>query len=131
MFFKNKEIELNSKLRDIGSSVKMMSSEERLRCIHDFFRCGNEEDFNFTYSKDNAKYFKNYVCPDSIKIKPDDFEVNDKFGRSFILRTWSDYIDDDFFNNLSDMLTNMMVSIDIIPFSIADSKRFINEKEEP
>lgn len=130
MFFKNKEIELNSKLRDIGSSVKMMSSEERLRCIHDFFRCGNEEDFNFTYSKDNAKYFKNYVCPDSIKIKPDDFEVNDKFGRSFILRTWSDYIDDDFFNNLSDMLTNMMVSIDIIPFSIADSKRFINEKED-
>lgn len=120
---------LNDKLLEIGSGAEPVSCEERLRIIHDFFRYGCEDEFNFTYSRETAKRFKNYCCPESITFHADYFDVNEKKGRAFMLRTWGDYIPDDFFYSLTDIPVNMFCTMDVIPFSSSDGKAFLENRE--
>ncbi|MBQ9199428.1 MAG: DUF87 domain-containing protein [Lachnospiraceae bacterium] len=128
-FFDNQAYALNKRLLDISSGILIIDVDERLAIFHDFIRAGHEEEFNFVYNKDNARHFKRYIAPESITFHSSYFECNDKKGSAFILRTWSDYIEDEFFNNLADITTNLMVTLDIIPFSLADTRKFVDDRE--
>lgn len=128
-FFDNFAYAFNKRLIDISSGIFIIEPEERLAIFHDFFRAGHEDEFNFSYSKENAKYFKRYIAPESITFHGSYFECNDKYGSAFMLRTWGDYIEDQFFNTLSDITTNLMITLDIIPFSSADTRKFVDDRE--
>lgn len=128
-FYDNFSYSLNKRLLDISSGILVLRAKERLAIFHDFFRAGHEEEFNFAFTKDNAKHFKRYIAPESITFHGSHFDCNDKVGGAFILRTWSDYIEDQFFNNLAEVTTNLMVTLDIIPFSSADTRKFVDDRE--
>ncbi len=129
LFFDNFAYTLNKRLMDISSGIIILGVDERLAIFHDFFRAGHEDEFNFVYGKENARHFKKYIAPESITFHSSYFEVNDKKGSAFILRTWSDYIEDEFFNSLAEITTNLMVTMDVIPFSSADTRKFIDDRE--
>lgn len=128
-FFDSFAYTLNKRLMDISSGILILGVDERLAIFHDFFRAGHEDEFNFVYGKDNAKHFKKYIAPESITFHGASFECNDKKGCAFILRTWSDYIEDEFFNSLAEITTNLMITMDVIPYSSADTRKFIDDRE--
>lgn len=131
-FLKTAGENMNRRLKDIGSGAECLSCEDRLHLIHDFFRPGREDEFNFTYSDDNSRYFKNYVAPESITFdrKGDKFRINDLYGRSFMILTWGDHMDDAFLNSLTDVKTNIFCSMDVIPLSKGASAAFVESKED-
>lgn len=121
--------DISAKLQEINSNAVQLNCEERLRLFHDFFRPGYEKDYNFKYNEKNAKYFKDYVIPERVKIHSSYLEVNDRFCRGILIRTWSDYIKDTFMNELMDVSPNMAVTLSTVPYSLADSKKFVADKE--
>ncbi len=128
-FFDSFAYTLNKRLMDISSGILILGVDERLAIFHDFFRAGHEDEFNFVYGKDNAKHFKKYIAPESITFHGASFDCNDKKGCAFLLRTWSDYIEDEFFNSLAEITTNLMITMDVIPYSSADTRKFIDDRE--
>ncbi len=59
----------------IGSPCMAVSTTERLRTLHDFYRAGEETSFRFDIKETRRKGhdFKDYICPDSMEIEKDHF----------------------------------------------------------
>lgn len=123
-------MDLDSSLQEIGSSAEMMNCVERLRLFNDFFRPGYEMDYQFSYTEDNARYFKSYICPESAEFNHSSYiMLNGMYGRSMMIKAWSDSIKDEFFDAMTNISPNMAITLDILPFSTVDSKKFVAEKE--
>ena len=94
-----------------------LDAREKLRLLHDFYRIGEEVNYNLDIKELMKKghSFKDYICPDGFSFKKDYFEMGKKFGRVLFLKEYASYIKDSMVAELTDMNSNMIMSIDIIP----------------
>ena len=115
-FFKMAGAELNLRLVAIDSKATELSADDRLRILHDFYRSGEENfyQFNLTDSMRLGHSFKDYICPDGIEKHSDYLALGKKYVRVLYLKYYASYIRDWFISELTDMHRNMMLSIDII-----------------
>ena len=65
----------------MSSQLTELSSHDRIRILHDFFRSGEEQYFNFDLSQAMARGqdFLDYIAPDSLQFKSDHFIMGKKF----------------------------------------------------
>ena len=80
-----------SHLSHLGSAVELLDAGERLRVLHDFYRSGEESQFQFDL-KANQKLgrdFKDAICPDSMEFKKDHFVMGNKYGRVLFLKEYA------------------------------------------
>ena len=101
----------------LGSKCVEMTTEERLRICHDFYRTGEEASFHFDINDTRKKGhdFKDYICPDSMEFKKDYFKIGNRYGRVLFLKEYASYIKDSMVAELTDLNRNMMMSIDVVP----------------
>jgi type IV secretory pathway VirB4 component len=115
-FFNLAGAELNRHLMAMDSKATELSADDRLRILHDFYRNGEENfyQFDLTDSMRLGHSFKDYICPDGIEKHSDYLVLGKKFVRVLYLKYYASYIRDWFISELMDMHRNMMLSIDII-----------------
>lgn len=96
-YFSRVSAELNNHFNSLGSKVLDLNATERIRLMHDFYRIGEENIFNWDMldSMKKGHSFKDYICPDTFKFENDYFEMGNKVGRVFYLKDYASYIKDD------------------------------------
>lgn len=116
-YFRRIYTDISSHLAKLGSKCIELNAIEKLRIFHDFYRIGEEVNYNLDLSTLMKKghNFKDYICPNGMSFQNDYFEMGDKFGRVLFLKEYASFIKDSFIAELTDMNNNMMLSIDVIP----------------
>lgn len=116
-YFRRVSNDIVSHLARLGSKSIELDAKEKLRILHDFYRIGEEVNYNLDIKEFIKKghNFKDYICPDSFSFKKDYFEMGKKYGRVLFLKDYASYIKDTMIAELTDLNRNMMMSIDIIP----------------
>ena len=129
-YFRRIGNDIVSHLSKLGSKCTELDAKEKLRILHDFYRIGEEVNYNLDI-KDLMKKghnFKDYICPDGFSFKSDYFEMGKKFGRVLFLKDYASYIKDSFIAELTDMNQNMMMSIDVIPIPTDEAVREVENR---
>lgn len=129
-YFRRIGNDIVSHLAKLGSKCIELDAKEKLRILHDFYRIGEEVNYNLDL-KDMMKKghsFKDYICPDGFSFKNDYFEMGKKFGRVLFLKDYASYIKDSFIAELTDMSNNMMMSIDVIPVPTDEAVREVENR---
>lgn len=115
-FFARVTLELSSHFAKLGSACEELNAIERLRILHDFYRNGEEELFEFDLSDFSKKGhdFKDAICPRAPEFHHKYFKMGDKYGRVLFMANYAGYISDGFTAKLCDLNKSFMYSMDII-----------------
>ena len=114
----------------LGSKCLDLTAAERLRILHDFYRAGEEDVFQFDMA-DMAKkrhHVKDYICPDSIEKQSDHLKLGEQYCRVLFLKDYASYIKDSMVTELTDLNRNMMLSIDVIPVPTDEAVREVENR---
>lgn len=124
-YFNRMSSDLKNHFSVLGSKCIELNAEDRIRLIHDIYRVGEENIFNWNMLDDMRKgqTFKDYVCPDSFSFEDDHFEMGNKYGRVFYLKNYANYIRDSMISELTELNKDLLLSIDINPISLEDAIR--------
>ena len=130
-YFTRIKTELSNRLTKLGSDCIELNAIDRLKIFYNFFRNGEENDFNFDMLMNIQKghSFKDYICPDSFSFEDDYFTFGSKYGRVLFLKEYASYIKDSMVSELSDINKNMMLSIDVLPIPLDEAIREIERKQ--
>lgn len=129
--FRRIAIELNKHFKKLNSICIELNSDERLKLLHNFYRIGEENSFNFDMMDNMQKghSFKDYICPDSFEFKKDKFKFGNKLGRVIYLKEYASFIKDSMISELTDISKNLILTIDISPVAtdeaIKDAERIL------
>jgi len=124
-FFHQVDADLSKNLGRLDSGARILGNQERLRVLHDFFRPGSEQFFQFDMetAMRRGHHFKDYIVPDGMRFRKDHFEIGGKVGRVLFLREYASYIKDSMITDLSDFSCSLMLSIDILPIPTDEAVR--------
>lgn len=115
-FFTRIDNDLTANFAKLASQIIALSNQERLQIFHDFYRIGEESQFNFDTKAlmQKGHDFKDLICPDNIQFKSGHFEMGEKFGRVLFLKDYASYIKDNMITEITDFGRNLMLSIDVL-----------------
>ena len=126
--FRRIAVELNNHFKRLNSRCEELNADERLKLLHNFYRQGEENSYNFdmlsTMQKGHS--FKDYICPDSFEFNKSSFSMGEKYCRALFLKEYASFIKDSFISELTDISKNLILSIDIKP---VDTDEAIKEAE--
>lgn len=130
-YFARTEGDMNKRFLMLDSSLRALNAEDYLEMIYDFFHAGHEEKYNYRYDKEKYdKRFKDYVCPDAVRVHNDYIEIGSKLARCMMVKNFGGVVNDDFLTRLAELKTNMMLTADIIPVSNGDARKVIDRKDD-
>ena len=122
--------DLTSRFASLGSRCRDLDAQERLRILHDFYRPGEEEGFSFHLNTAArlGHHFKDAICPDSIEQSADHLKLGDRYCRVLYLKDYANYIRDEFVSQLTDLPTDLMLSLDILPIPTDEAVREVENR---
>lgn len=123
VYFSTMENNMIQSFRSLGSELVPLDATERLRILHDFYRFGNEEYFNFDFKKsvECGFDFKDAIVNTRLDFSEETyFRTDDKYVSAIFLKQYPTKLSDRFLTNLSKLNVKMMCSIDIAPISDSD-----------
>ena len=129
-YFARTGADLQMRLSALGSRLEDLDAVEKLRILHDFYRPGDEINFEFDIAQ-RAKLghdFRDYICPDTIERGNDYIKLGEKYVRVMFLKDYGNYISDDTIAELTDMNRNMMLSIDVLSVPTDEAIREVENK---
>ncbi len=129
-YFRRVGNDIISHLAKLGSFCTELSAYEKIKVLYNFYRPGEETNFNLNLSSMIKKGhdFKDYICPNNLSFKNDYFEMNNKYGRVFFLKDYASYIKDTMVSELTEINQNMMLSIDIISVPTDEAVREVENR---
>jgi len=118
-----------AQMNKLSSKITELDTKERLRIFHDFYRLGEETYYNFDLKSTIRKGhdFRDYICPDSMEFNKNYIQIGEKYCRTFYLREFASYIEDDMITDFMDLQKNMMLSIDILPIPTDEAVKIIEK----
>ena len=129
-YFRRVDANLSKGFGRLDSGAKPLTTHDRLRILHDFFRPGEEQYFTFdqTAAIRRGLDFRDLICPDGLAFKAGHFEMGDKVGRVLFLKDYASYIKDEMIADLSDFPRNLILSIDILPIPTDEAVREVQSR---
>ena len=117
--------ELASRFAALGSRCTEMTTAERLRTLHNFYRPKERDIFHFDLSDTRRRGhdFRDYICPDHMEKYSDHLKIGDRYARVLFLKNLASFVKDDMIDELTSLNGDMMLSIDILPISIEEAIR--------
>lgn len=124
-FFDRVTADITTRLSHLDSHSEELDAVERLRVLHDFYRTGEETEYQLDLRDCMKKghSFKDSICPDSLEVKKDHFIMGSKYGRVLFLKEYASYIKDSMINELTALNRSLMLSIDVIPVPTDEAVR--------
>ena len=129
-YFARVGADLSQHFTALGSKCVPLKANDKLRILHDFYREGEENAFDFSM-KDNMRKghcFRDYICPDSIEKNSDHLKLGERYVRVLYLKDYASYIKDSMVSELTEMNRNMMLSIDILPVPTDEAVREVESR---
>lgn len=128
--------ELQTYFDKFGSDLVVLSTEERLKIMHSFYRPGEEEIFAVDNRQDVylAEGFKNYICSDDVELVDDKtikFTNGDTetYARTLFLKDYANFINPSILAEVSAILPKRyMLSIDTIAVPTEEAIKEIDLK---
>ena len=129
-YFTRINSELTNHFSGLGSKCIEMDAIDRLRICHDFYRAGEEVNFNFDMIENMKKghSFKDFICPDTLEFEKDYFKMGKRYGRVLFLKEYASYIKDSMVAEITDLNRNIMLSIDVIPVPMDEAVREVENR---
>ena len=129
-YFSRMEADLTARLSALGSRCIPLNAVQKLRVLHDVYRPGEENwyDFDLEDSAKKGHSFRDYICPDSIEKHSDYLKLGDRFARVLYLKDYASYIKDSMIAELTELSPNMMMSIDILPVPTDEAVREVEAR---
>lgn len=114
-----------------GSSCVPLSEIERLKLFHDFYRPDELEQFSYngTQKKIWGDSTKNYIAPYYFSPQFDHVKINDIYGQGLMLLEYPNGLDDDFFRSLIELKIQFVYSMDLVPVSKDEARKYIESKK--
>ena len=130
LYFLRVEVDLQARYKRLGSGMTALSTTERLRIFHSFYRAGEETAYRFDLQETMRKghSFKDYIGPDSFEFKADHFCMGGRYGRVFFLREYANFIEDKFLSEICSFSQSMLVSMDVFPVPMDKAVREANKR---
>lgn len=129
-YFARVGAELQMHFNKLGSRLTEMNAEERLKCLFNFYRIGEESTYNFSIEDFARKGhdFRDYISPDSVEVHDDYFKLGEKYGRVLFLKEYAAWVGDDIITELTNISRNLMLSIDVIPIPTDEAVREVETR---
>ena len=129
-FFTRVGNDLTADFAKITSRVTELGYRDRLRIFNDFFKTGEQTEFDFDLKKAMARGadFKDYICPDSLEFKKDYIKIGDKYARTIFLKEYPSFLKDSMISELTDFSRSMMLSITIQPIPTDEAVKIVQKK---
>ena len=129
-FFTRVGNDLTADYAKISSKIAELGCKDRLRIFNDFFKTGENEEFDFDLKKAMAKGadFKDYIAPDSLEFKKDYIKIGDKYARTVFLKEYPSFLKDSMISELTDFSRSMMLSITIQPIPTDEAVKIVQKK---
>ena len=82
-YFRRAGANLQKTFARLDSGIQPARNYDRLRILHDFFRPGQEQYFDYDDYRfmQSGRDFRDLICPDSICFRSNHFAFGEKFGR--------------------------------------------------
>ena len=117
------KLDLDRHFTELGSSVTALTTDDRLRLLHNFYRPTEDIYYHFDMADAMKKghSFKDYICPDTMEFKPDYFKMGNIYGRVLFLKYYANTIRDVIVQDITEVCENMIFSVDIysLPSDVA------------
>ncbi len=115
----------------MGSEFTRLSTRERLRFLHDFYRPGRSSEFNnvdIDLIERKKHSFKDSICPDSMEFRRSHFKIGGRYGRVLFLREYPAEIEDTMITQIMSLPKELMLTIDLTSKSKEDALKHMSNK---
>lgn len=123
-YFNNLEISMNNSFSEIGSTLRALNAKERLEILHNVYRFGKEDTFNFDFTDFYKKGwdFKEAICSSKLDFTHDTYFVSDDsvYGSAIYIKNYPGKLSNRFLTKLFSLNVKMLSSIDSNPISMDD-----------
>ena len=128
VFFTRIEKNLSTNLFALGSKCEPLNATDRLKIFHNFYRAGNEENFNLDFEllQNQGCDVRDYISPDSMDFNSDYMMINGQYCRTVFLRNYGTFVDDNIITELTSINKNLMLSIDFIPIPVDEANKDVD-----
>lgn len=115
---------------ELGSKLIPISGNERLKILHDYYRLGKEEEFDFDIKegKKTGTDFRNDICNSKLKFYQDYYEDESKVCRAIYIKKYPTYLSDRFFTELTFLPIHSITSVDVVPVPKDMTMRILQKK---
>ena len=115
---------------ELGSKLIPISGNERLKILHDYYRLGREEEFDFDIKegKKTGTDFRNDICNSKLKFYQDYYEDESKVCRVLYIKKYPTYLSDRFFTELTFLPIHSITSVDVVPVPKDMTMRILQKK---
>ena len=130
MYFSRIGPELSTRFAALGSRCVEISTDERLRILHNFYRPGESDMFHFDMSNfmRRGHDFRDYICPNYMEKHGDHLKIGDRYARVLYLKDLASFVKDDMIDELTSLNKDMMLSIDIAPIPTDEAVREVENR---
>ncbi len=127
VFFNRITSELTTHYAKLSSNIEALDCKERLKVFHDFYRLGEDQDFNFDLKRTIQKGhdFKDSICPSVMEFDKNHIKIGKKYCRTFYIREFATFIKDEMITEFADLPKNLMLSIDMLPIPTDEAVKII------
>ena len=117
-------------LARIGTTARVLTTNDRLEILHDKFRKGHEGDFkiDFDFIEEQGISSKDYIAPASIFFERKHFMIDDEYYRVMYLNNLPTELGDNFFPDFVDNKFPLTATISIVPFAQADAIKKVDRQ---
>lgn len=129
-FFATFEATLKQNFAELGSIIEPLDAKERLRILFNFYRMGEEEQFQFNFraSMKRGGDAKNSISGGYMKFYPNYFETDRKKCRALFIKKYPASLPDTFINEITSLPVHSMTTIDIVPVPKELTNRILQKK---
>ncbi|MBP5303916.1 MAG: VirB4 family type IV secretion system protein [Clostridia bacterium] len=129
LFFVRVWTELEARFSALGSRLQPLSTKERLKALHDFYR-GEKEPFSYDFCEfvKKGEDLRDFVAPESLEKHRDYLQVGDKFVRTFYLKEYASFMKDSFLSELSEVSKTMILSLDVVPVPTEEAVKEVEKR---
>lgn len=115
--FATLEATIRKGFNELGADIMKMNGNQRLKCLHDYYNLGSEDEFRFDISeaKKVGADFKNDLCNGMVKFYPDYFEDEKKCCRALFIKRYPSSLSDRFLTEITALPVHSIISIDVVP----------------
>lgn len=126
--FNSIEIHLKTTFQKLGTSVKTLTANERIRILTDVFRGANRYVWEFKQSEFMRQAEKSLCCPDYIEFKNDYFMFDDKYARTFFVRQLPSSMQDDVLTDVAESNLNLIITQNIAPVAPDEAIKIVKRQ---
>ena len=111
------EATIQKRFGELGSEIRALNGNERLKILYDYYHLGEEGQFRFDLKeyKKLGRDFKNDLCNGVVKYYPDYYEDEGKFCRALFIKRYPSSLSDRFLVELSSLPIHSLMSVDVVP----------------